>query len=81
MGNQNQVKIMAAAQYIRLLGLANPDNIVDEGDGVYSHTNSKGRKRNLIPCLTFREYKEKQKIHPDAKVQKCIGYYVMCIEK
>lgn len=67
----------AVIQYIKLLGQKNPENIVQEGDGAFSHTNTRGKKRILIPCITFSEYKRKAKEYPKTKMQKCLGYYVL----
>lgn len=36
----------AVIQYIKLLGQKNPENIVQEGNGVFSHTNTT-RKKSL----------------------------------
>ena len=66
----------AVIQYIKLLGQKNPENIVQD-NGVFSHTNTRGKKRILIPCITFSEYKRKAKEYPKNKVQKCLGYYVL----
>lgn len=67
----------AVIQYIKLLGLKNPENIVQEGNGVFSHTNTRGKKRILIPCLRYSEYKRKAKEYPKTKMQKCLGCYVL----
>lgn len=39
----------AVIQYIKLLGLKDPENIVQESNGIFSHTNTRGKKRILIP--------------------------------
>lgn len=67
----------AAVQYIKLLGQKDPENVVQESNGVFSHTNTRGKKRILIPCITFSEYKRKAKEYPKNKVQKCLGCYVL----
>lgn len=67
----------AVVQYIKLLNQKNPENIVQEGNGVFSHTNTRGKKRILIPCITFSEYKRKAREHPKTKMQKCLGCYVL----
>ena len=67
----------AVIQYIKLLGLKDPENVVQEGNGVFSHTNTRGKKRILIHCLRYSEYKRKAKEYPKSRVQKCLGYYVL----
>lgn len=67
----------AVIKYIKLLGLKDPENVVQEGNGVFSHTNTRGKKRILIPCLRYSEYKRKAKEYPKSRVQKCLGYYVL----
>ena len=59
----------AVIQYIKLLGL--------KDNGIFSHTNTRGKKRILIPCIRFSEYKRKAKEYPKNRVQKCLGYYVL----
>ena len=73
---EKKTKKDAVIQYIKLLGQKNPENIVQD-NGVFSHTNTRGKKRILIPCITFSEYKRKAKEYPKNKVQKCLGYYVL----
>lgn len=70
-------KKLAAIQYIRLLGQKNPENVVSEANGLFSHTNTKGKKRMLLPCITFDEYKVEKEKHNKTKMQKCLGYYVL----
>lgn len=67
----------AAIQCVKLLGQKTPENVRDEGNGMYSHTNARSVKRMLIPCLTMNAYKKKQEQYPHAKLMKCIGYYVL----
>lgn len=67
----------AAIQYIRLLNQKNPENIVQEANGVFSHTNTRGKKRILIPCISFSEYQRIEKEYSKTKMQKCLGYYVL----
>lgn len=67
----------AVIQYIKLLGLKDPENVVQESNGIFSHTNTRGKKRILIPCIRFSEYKRKAKEYPKNRVQKCLGYYVL----
>lgn len=69
-------KKLAAIQYIKLLGLKNPENVLREGI-YYSHINARGKKRLLLPCISFSEYEKKNKEYPNAKMQKCLGYYVL----
>lgn len=67
----------AVIQYIKLLGLKDPENVVQESNGIFSHTNTRGKKRILIPCIRFSEYKRREKEYQKTKVQKCLGYYVL----
>ena len=73
----NKNKQLAAIQYIRLLGLKNPESVRQENDGSFSHTNTKGKKRVMIPCLTFADYRREVAKHTKTKMQKCLGYYVV----
>ena len=73
----NKNKQLAAIQYIRLLGLKNPDSVQQESDGSFSHTNAKGKKRIRIPCLSFAEYQKENSKYAKTKMQKCLGYYVI----
>lgn len=70
-------KRLAAIQCIKLLKQKNFEDIKSEGNGLYSHTNSRGVKRFILPCITFREYQTEQKNKPGAKFLKCLGYYVL----
>ena len=72
-------KMNACMQYIKLLGLKNPEDIVKDGE-FYTHTNSRGKSRTLLPCLTFSEYQKREKEFVKTKMKKCIGYYVIEIE-
>jgi hypothetical protein len=67
----------AVIKYIKLLGLKDPENVVQESNGIFSHTNTRGKKRILIPCIRFSEYKRREKEYQKTKVQKCLGYYVL----
>lgn len=67
----------AAIQCLKLLGQKNPENVIKESDGIYSHTNLKGKTRYLLPCLSFSKYKKEQIKRPKASYYKCIGYYVL----
>lgn len=69
-------KMNACTQYIKLLGLKNSEDIVKDGE-FYTHTNSRGKKRILLPCMTFSEYQKREKEFAKTKMQKCIGYYVI----
>lgn len=69
-------KKLAAIQYIKLLGLKNPENVLREGI-YYSHINAGGKKRLLLPCISFSEYEKKNKEYLDTRMQKCLGYYVL----
>lgn len=70
-------KRLAAIQYIRLLGQKNPENVIQEDNGFYSHTNTRGKKRMLLPCVTFAEYKGMKEKYTETKMKKCLGCYVM----
>lgn len=70
-------KRLAAEQCIKLLGQKNPESVTLEDNGLYTHTNTRGKKRYMLVCLTFKEYAEQQKIRPEAKLHKCIGFYVL----
>lgn len=63
----------AVIQYIKLLNQKNPEDIVQE----VSHTNTRGKKRVLIPCISFSEYQRREKEYQKTKMQKCLGYYVL----
>lgn len=67
----------AVIQYIKLLGQKDPENVVQEGNGIFSHTNTRGKKRILIPCISFSEYQRREKEYAKTKMQKCLGYYVL----
>lgn len=67
----------AVIQYINLLGQKNPENVVQESNGIFSHTNTRGKKRILIPCISFPEYQRREKEYSKTKMQKCLGYYVL----
>lgn len=67
----------AVIQYMRLTGNKNPELVTEAENGSYTHTNARGKKRTLIPCLHFAEYKKLLTIYPKAKMQKCQGYYVL----
>lgn len=69
-------KKLAAIQYIKLLGLKNPENVLREGI-YYSHINARGKKRLLLPCISFSEYEKKNKEYINTRMQKCLGYYVL----
>lgn len=68
---------LAAAAYVKLSGRKQPEAIVNEGSGVYSHTSSRGKKMILKPCISFNEYKKESSKHPGCKMKKCLGYYVI----
>ncbi len=70
-------KRLAAVQYIRLLGQKDPENVIQEDNGFYSHTNTRGKKRMLLPCVTFAEYKSKKEKYMETRMKKCLGCYVM----
>ena len=68
---------LAAAAYVKLSGRKQPEAIVNEGSGVYSHTSSRGKKMILKPCISFDEYKKESSKYPGCKMKKCLGYYVI----
>lgn len=70
-------KRLAAEQCIKLLGQKNPESVILEENGLYTHTNARGKKRYMLVCHTYKEYAEQQKIRTEAKCHKCIGYYVL----
>lgn len=70
-------KRLAAIQYIRLLGQKDPENVIQEDNGFYSHTNTRGKKRMLLPCITFAEYKSKKEKYTETRMKKCLGCYVL----
>ena len=70
-------KKLAAIQCIKLLGQKDPENVVLKQKGIYYHINKRGKKRILLPCISFNDYKKAEKKHPDARMMKCIGYYVL----
>jgi hypothetical protein len=75
---EEKTKREAVIQYVKLLNQKNPENIVQEGKNIFSHTNTRGRKRILIPCRTFSEYQRREKEYSKkTKMQKCLGYYVL----
>lgn len=45
----------AVIKYIKLLGLKDPENVVQESNGIFSHTNTRGKKRILIPCYLLNQ--------------------------
>jgi len=71
---RHKAKKNAAIQYIKLLGLTNPENVREEPDGTFSHINARGKKRILVPCSTFAEYRKTA--HGNEPMQHCIGFYV-----
>lgn len=70
-------KRLAAEQCIKLLRQKNPESIILEDNGLYTHTNLRGKKRYMLVCSTYNEYAKEQEIRPKAKYHKCIGYYVL----
>lgn len=70
-------KRLAAIQCIKLLGNKNPESVNLEDNGYFTHVNSRGRKRTMLVCSTYKEYEKKQKLHPDAQMMKCISFYVL----
>ena len=73
----DQNKKLAVIKCVKLLGQKNPENIIWEGNELFSHTNSRGRKRLFLPCLNYHEYSAKLKEHEHADMLKCLGYYVL----
>lgn len=71
---RHKAKKNAAIQYIKLLGLTNPENVREEPDGTFSHVNARGKKRILVPCSTFDEYRKTTQ--GNEPMQHCIGFYV-----
>jgi len=67
----------AVIQCVKLLNQKNPENVVEEEDGLYSHTNSRGKKRMFLPCNNYKEYKEALKKYPSANLHRCITYWVL----
>ena len=73
-------KKLAAIQYIKLLGLKNPEKVVHEGNGIYVHINNKGRIRRMVVCISHTEYVKKEKeysVKYKTRFKKCLGYYVL----
>lgn len=70
-------KRLAAIQCIRLLGQTDPEKVTKETNGLYSHTNKRGKKRFMLVCSTYAEYAREQKVRPNAKLSRCVGYYVL----
>ena len=58
-------------------GQKDPENVIQEDNGFYSHTNTRGKKRMLLPCVTFAEYKGMKEKYTETKMKKCLGCYVM----
>lgn len=50
-------KRLAAIQYIRLLGQKDPENVIQEDNGFYSHTNTKGKRECCFRVLRLRNTK------------------------
>lgn len=61
-------KKLAAIQYIKLLGLKNPENVLREGILLFSYK-CKRQKTIMLPCISFSEYEKKNKeyIIPECK--------------
>ena len=76
-GLAEQNKKLAAEQCIRLLGQKNPEAVHLNEDGLFEHTNSRGKIRHMKVCSTFKEYLFEQADRPAAKLHKCVGYYVL----
>lgn len=74
---EEQSKRQAVIRCVSLLGLKNPGAIKKERGAIYSHTNSRNKKRYFLPCINQSEYNQKLKDHPEASYRKCLGYYVL----
>lgn len=70
-------KKLAAEQCIRLLGQKNPESVHLNENGIFEHINSRGTKRYMKVCLTFKECQIEQQYRPMAKLHKCLGFYVL----
>lgn len=73
----NDHKAKAVIQCIKLLGLKNPEKIVEEKQGLYSHTNLRGRKRFFIPFLHLKDCLTYMEENPETNYKKCLGFYVV----
>lgn len=68
----------AAIQCIRLLGNRNLEDVsYDASRDLYLHTNTRGTTRCIQVCANYHEYEQMQKKHPDARLMRCIGFYVL----
>jgi hypothetical protein len=65
------------------LGLVNSENVKKEEDNLFSHTNTRGRKRYFRVFISANTYNKwfKENQDKEQKLHKALGYYIVELKK
>jgi hypothetical protein len=71
-------KRKAVVRLLTIRKIKNPDAVVKIADGVYEHTNSRGKTKQYRVYVSFNEYR-KSGYYNGFRMERLMGFYIVVI--